>query len=257
MRQNQWFSITLKPCTIIRQIPHLTGVIMNKLMVIYGKGFTVVRLCYKMTHNDDFYPNMNLRSCHASFGSTMRKRNRIMCVPLEKIRGMSANDILDEVGIRGEVPIRLNRVFEHFGITVAPYDFTEMELSPELVDIVNKRGNILGMIISDGDRAGILYNKHDTPNRQRFTIAHELAHCAQADGHITRFVEFRRDRESNDEKEIMANIFAGELLIPKESLLEFCHNNVAPSVDLLAKAFAISINVMKARLTHLGVIHGC
>jgi len=184
-----------------------------------------------------------------------KRKVKLMCKPLEKIRGKSADEILKLVGISDEVPMPLDPILEYFNISANPFDFTSIESLDGMVDVVKKRGNILGMIMSKDDHAGIFYRHSDTPHRQRFTIAHELGHCALADGLIEEFIEFRHDEASEDPLEVAVNIFAGELLIPKKSLLNLYEAMKIPCTCLLSELFGVSQNVMRERMKVLGLTH--
>jgi len=198
---------------------------------------------------------MDMETYRISLDNIAQKERRecFMCAPLEKIRDKSAAALLEKVGLSETVPVPLEPILEHLGISAVPFDFSEVEEA--LAETVAQRGNILGMMVSKGDEAGILYRKADSVNRQRFTIAHELGHCAFASKEVSRRIEFRNDKKSNDPKEIDANTFAGELLIPEKSLRMLHDGTTLPRVDLLAKAFVVSENVMKARLDALGLSH--
>jgi len=209
-----------------------------------------------MSNKGNFCVEMDIETYQISLNNVIQMKRRghsIMCAPLEKIRGKSAAAILEAIGLSETVPVPLDPILEYLGISAVPFDFSEVE--DALAETVSRRGNILGMMISKGDSAGILYRKSDSVNRQRFTIAHELGHCALAPKVITRRIEFRNDKKTNDLKEIDANTFAGELLIPEKSLRMLYDETVMPIVSLLAKAFAVSENVMRARLDVLGLNH--
>lgn len=69
-------------------------------------------------------------------------------------------------------------------------------------------------------------------------------------------IEFRIDSQSDDSREIDANTFAGELLIPKKILLQLIGNGnliKEESIPNLSKMFMVSENVMKARLNFLKI----
>jgi len=103
--------------------------------------------------------------------------------------------------------------------------------------------------------------------RQRFTVGHELAHYLLHSGdavHVDdRFVLMRRDgrsAEGVDPREIEANLFAAELLMPEEFL---SHDiNAFGGVDVLdeeqvrrlAKRYGVSEQAMTIRLTTLGFL---
>jgi Zn-dependent peptidase ImmA (M78 family) len=127
----------------------------------------------------------------------------------------------------------------------------------------------------DGELSGLAYvrdgvpiigvNTLHTPARQRFTLAHELAHIqlhrTELEGavHVDRG-SLRRDALASagtDPTEIEANTFAAELLMPTDLLMAALGGH---SVDLeddeavasLAKRFKVSEAAMRYRLSSLG-----
>jgi Zn-dependent peptidase ImmA (M78 family) len=132
-------------------------------------------------------------------------------------------------------------------------------------------GNLSGFIVRDkGKRTLIGANKSHHPNRQRFTIAHELGHYLLHAGHTVHLDEGRvaftvnlRSSESskgedNDERE--ANLFAAELLMPAKFLredlegveLDLLGNNKL--LAELAKKYSVSLQALTFRLTYLRYI---
>lgn len=104
----------------------------------------------------------------------------------------------------------------------------------------------------------IEYKSSEIPLRQRFTIAHELAHHMLGhtnEGH--KYREFQDDvskfnlREA-DPFEIQANKFAAELLMPKEAVEYLIMEKNITSLNKLAELFQVSTVAMKYRLTNLG-----
>ncbi len=108
-------------------------------------------------------------------------------------------------------------------------------------------------------------NTLHAPTRQRFTLAHELAHVELHRRELEYAVHvdlgsLRRDAlaaEGVDPIEIEANTFAAELLVPTEFLISALEGR---SVDLeddkavmaLAKRFKVSDAAMRYRLSSLG-----
>src|SRR5207245_482886 len=99
------------------------------------------------------------------------------------------------------------------------------------------------------------------PNRQRFTIAHEIGHLLLHRGatfHVDEKspIGFRNDRSSmaTDEKEIEANQFAAELLMPRNFLDRDLGGLVEEieaeeAVDRLARKYQVSVQAMTVRLS--------
>jgi Zn-dependent peptidase ImmA (M78 family) len=128
-----------------------------------------------------------------------------------------------------------------------------------------------GFIVRDkGKRALIGANKAHHPNRQRFTIAHELGHYFLHAGYTVHLDEGRlaytvnlRNSESsrgedNDERE--ANLFAAELLMPAKFLredlegLELDLLGDSKFLTDLAKKYSVSLQALTFRLTYLRYI---
>lgn len=143
-------------------------------------------------------------------------------------------------------PVPVDRIAKELGIRVqyAPFD-----------------GELSGMaFVKDGKPIAGVNSLHH-PNRQRFTLAHEVAHILldrnliESEVHVDRG-SLRRDTLASagvDPVEIAANAFASELLMP-EQLLEAVLGG--RPVDLedddliasLAKRFKVSEAAMRYRL---------
>lgn len=196
---------------------------------------------------------------------------------LEKLKGKTSEDILSTYGDKSKFPVDIVAIAQDIGIRLGSTDFTELEKKDSFKDIVKERGHILGAVTFKDDKLSIVYHnalhdKEETDDdsqfknlsdvdkkdkiirRQRFTIAHEIAHCClhMNDDSVVH-IEYRTDQtnyESPLERE--ANIFAGELLIPKDFLRDLClilKNKV--SLSYLADVFKVSKHVMEARLNYL------
>jgi Zn-dependent peptidase ImmA (M78 family) len=111
--------------------------------------------------------------------------------------------------------------------------------------------------IKDGQRY-IVYNAVHHPNRQRFTIAHELGHhlmdykmLAQS-VHVDRGV-LRRDSMSSggiDEIEIAANAFAACLLMPERLIRLVLRQSIDLEDEALVGQLARKFGVSSAALTN-------
>ena len=98
----------------------------------------------------------------------------------------------------------------------------------------------------------IIYNPTEPPVRQRFTIAHELAHFVLNHGARDRDTPDNFTMAVHDQKEVAANKFAVCLLIPKSFVDAIVQVNMVRSLPKLAKIFGVSKVAMSYRLKELG-----
>ena len=118
-----------------------------------------------------------------------------------------AQKILKEIQINNP-PVDINNILQHLGINLLPYAFPE-----KVSAILLKENNMFVVGVND---------KHH-PNRQRFSIAHEIGHFLI---HKDRpFVDsftagetFYRDGIGDEKLEKEANFFAANLLMPAEKI---------------------------------------
>jgi Zn-dependent peptidase ImmA (M78 family) len=163
----------------------------------------------------------------------------------------NADELLEELEIRS-APIPVEQIAETLGAKVSFEPFS---------------GNVSGMLHQDGGRITIGVNSNQTPRRQRFTIAHEIGHLRMHKetmiiDKVVR-IDYRDETSSQavDNKEIQANSFAAELLMPRSLLVEEVNKWAAShsSVDYeqladdLSEVFLVSQTAMNYRLTNLGI----
>lgn len=152
------------------------------------------------------------------------------------------------------------------GVTAAPVPIER---------IVKVRGVRVEYAPLDSELSGLAHIRNDVPiigintlhapTRQRFTLAHELAHVElhrhelEDAVHVDRG-SLRRDAlaaEGVDPIEIEANTFAAELLVPTEFLISALESSPVDLEDdkavvALAKRFKVSDAAMRYRLISLG-----
>jgi Zn-dependent peptidase ImmA (M78 family) len=175
------------------------------------------------------------------------KRGRAKLDPEER-----ASLVLEECGIKSP-PVPVAEIAEGRGVAVR-----HMPLKDELS----------GMIFVKNDMPVIVVNSLHHANRQRFTIAHELGHHVLhmsdigSEVHVdTKYFVMARDENSSkgfDRKEIEANRFAAELLVPKRFLRRELKGRVidvedAPLIAELARAFEVSPQMMSIRIGQLAI----
>lgn len=117
----------------------------------------------------------------------------------------------------------------------------------------NLPDNISGRINYDFNKNSyiITVNENHHPNRQRFTIAHELGHYVL--GHGSKEDVLYRNGDS-DPDEVEANAFAAEILMPKGVIRHLIFEQDITDIRILAKKLWVSDDAMYYRLRNLGLI---
>ena len=152
------------------------------------------------------------------------------------------------------VPVAIDRVAQRLNLTMEAGALGE---------------DVSGMLIIRGERGAIGYNSAHARVRQRFTIAHEIAHFllhAKRSGKpqlfIDRYLSFRRDATSStgaDREEVEANKLGAALLMPRRLVQQEIRNNELnlddnEGISFLAKRFQVSDAAMTNRLANLGIL---
>jgi Zn-dependent peptidase ImmA (M78 family) len=168
---------------------------------------------------------------------------------------------------RKKIKLIVEMLLKEHGLTSIPID-------------VDQVASILGAEIRSDklqdDLSGFAYQKHGTRLigvnseepyfRQRFTIAHELGHLflhKQKSVNYDQGIMLMRDshsREGTDVKEIEANRFAAELLMPEEQIrkdlssrgrIDLMTDDSREIIGELADRYEVSFQAMAIRLTTL------
>lgn len=179
------------------------------------------------------------------------KRGGIMSQILKYIYKKSPEQLLIDNNISFNPPIDLKRLIKNLNINVKEKDFSEIEIKSGL-----PKDSILGATLLIDDYLMLYYKKYDNKRNnhgERFTLAHELGHCAlHAEDLKINHLELRNEIfNKNNKKEWDANTYAGKLLIPQKSLMYIYNRLLIPSLKTLAEIFDVSTGVMKERLEEL------
>lgn len=142
-------------------------------------------------------------------------------------------------------PVRIERIAKGLGLELRSGDLRDVS----------------GVLVRQGNSAIIGTNSTQSPQRQRFTIAHELGHFLLHEGitnHVDRSyrVNFRsaESAQATNVEEIEANYFAASILMPKHMLDELSAEEALdndPMVKDLARRFQVSGLAMSLRLANL------
>ena len=118
-----------------------------------------------------------------------------------------------------------------------------------------------GMLRKNGDAFEILVRKGMSPERTRFTIAHEIGHLFLHCGYIVDQEKWEATddvyHEGEYEKEIQANEFASALLMPKNRFRAYIEDHSEGNkVDMasVARSFHVSIASAISRAKKLKII---
>jgi Zn-dependent peptidase ImmA (M78 family) len=161
-----------------------------------------------------------------------------------------ARELLERLNVQN-VPVSVDKIAKAVGAQVV-FSPLDDELS--------------GMVLVKGDRMLIGVNSLHHPNRQRFTIAHEIGHLELHRRFITdkihvdkKFTVLMRDPNSatgTDRLEIEANRFAAELLMPEWAVRRLLERELIDidddrTVADLAKKFRVSRQALQYRLINI------
>lgn len=165
-------------------------------------------------------------------------------------------------------------LFDKYGVSAAPID---VEAICEYQNITIRRRDFEEALSGfayqkDGEKV-IGVNADEGPLRQRFTIAHELGHLFLEPRENIKYdkqfaMQYRNglSSEGTDVKEIEANFFAAELLMPEELLKndieQYTRENSGKTLDFeddevvgyLAGKYQVSRHAMSVRLASLHYI---
>lgn len=116
---------------------------------------------------------------------------------------------------------------------------------------------VSGMLVKRaGEDPEIYVHAADSPNRRRFTCAHELGHYYKRSATGDTEWEYVEHRDlltsaGNDPEEIYANKFAASLLMPREEVER--RRQEGQGLPTLAYEFGVSEDAMRFRLVNLGL----
>jgi Zn-dependent peptidase ImmA (M78 family) len=157
--------------------------------------------------------------------------------------------LLSEVGII-EPPVDVDRIATTLNISVA---YAKMADS------------LSGFLSTRGNKRVVGINARHHRNRQRFTLAHEIAHVLlehdTGDVHVDKGIVLYRNTDSavrSARIEVDANRLAAELLIPKQMLkddlseLDAFDAITDDDIESLASRYEISISALLNRLGDIG-----
>ena len=146
----------------------------------------------------------------------------------------NTRDLVWEILIREritELPVRASELCRNMGIPILLHEFED--------------GNSGASAMVNGSPI-ILVNRSNSPERQRFTAAHELGHIML--GHVGKYKLVNREPSPNDNPiEQAANVFASRLLAPA-CVLWGCNIRTADEIAVNCKISKQAAEYRAARM---------
>jgi len=167
-----------------------------------------------------------------------------MCVQHKNVK--NAGDLLRQLKIT-KIPIDVEKICAELDISITITDLSQVEKA-------HGGRPISGALILKNGEKDIIVNQDDIRERQRFTIAHELAHyflhhCEETVSSTERAIISFRGAKNKVEYE--ADQFAAELLMPLEHIIRLYEELPLPYITALALKFDVSKAAMRYRLDSL------
>jgi len=162
---------------------------------------------------------------------------------------------------RQEIRKQVSKLLRENEVTHSPVPVEKIAQSLNIqVRFEEADDDLSGALIRDPKgRVVIGVNSAHHPNRQRFTVAHEIGHFILHKGislHVDEDFRVNLRDGSVNRDEIQANAFAAELLMPTE-FIEKDTKKLGQvdqqALERLARRYQVSARAMEIRLTNLGL----
>ena len=168
---------------------------------------------------------------------------------LRKVNSSTNLDLIDSVD-------KLLEFAKKEQVQIYPLDVVNLANKLE-IKVINKDlgGDISGTLYKDESNHWVIeVNSRHHENRQRYSIAHEIAHWCLDRFYKDKFEDdvFFRGADVTKE-EYRANEFASLILMPKDKIIDQIQAGIK-DIDVLAKAFKVSTIALRVRLKKLGMI---
>jgi Zn-dependent peptidase ImmA (M78 family) len=169
-----------------------------------------------------------------------------------------------------KIILKVSQLLRENGCNEAPVNVEAIAFSQGIeVRKTPAEDDLCGFLLKQPNGNAVIgVNAHHHPNRQRFTIGHEIGHFVlhQYDQvHVDKkFVLKLRNSDSGkgeDKEEVEANRFAAELLMPmvflEKDLSKFAVGGQLTDRGMaqLARRYQVSVQAMTNRLVSLGFIY--
>ena len=149
------------------------------------------------------------------------------------------------------LPIDVLAFCKKDGITVLPYSAREARQLAAILRAEDLMRRTDGFAVSVGKETVIFYDDACTPQRQRFTIAHEIGHIMLGDVGPVPTQRNAEPSAKDDPKEQAANVFASRILAPACVLWAL----KVQDAEQLAELCDISITAARYRCARMSLLY--
>lgn len=180
-----------------------------------------------------------------------------MCKKLSEIHNKKPEDFLSEGFC---IPVDIESILKKWEIDCFSVDFDLIQNTLPFAG-----STITGLSYARNDDIIIFYEKNEDYKKNRFTMAHELAHCClHMDVNSACHIELQTSKDFlyksnrklkifNPKKEKEADKFARDLLIPTNPLIQILNKNLLNDINELAELFCVPIDVVQKKLEDIRV----
>ena len=144
-----------------------------------------------------------------------------------------------------KLPVKPKRIARSLGLDVRRFPMSD-------IDDRHPDHGLSGKFEMEGKVPVCYYNPDEPKVRQRFTIAHEIGHFVLGHGNSFRDPVSNFSRDGYDYREVQANQFAAQLLMPEIAINYMIQKRNVTRLKELAEIFSVSQVAMDYRLQNLG-----
>lgn len=195
------------------------------------------------------------------FTAYKKRGDANMCIKIREVNSLTPEMVLQKFWDQA-VPVDVTYILKNAGVFYQKKDFSKLESSLG----IEKNDAILGLALSRGNDLGILCSTKLDKTSINYVLAHELAHCVlhlkpSAEYHVELklskdlFSENRTisiiSRYLDSRKELQADRFAADLLVPTNALQQFLKKKQSIDIASIANNFQVSKEVVRLKILNL------
>lgn len=184
-----------------------------------------------------------------------RAQARPAMLSLQAGHATQLGKVFSNIGVKAMPARKAQEVLQRYWDRTLPVNPEQIATAAGIeVEYSNDLDGCSGEYCRKGERVRIFVNANEASVRQRFTLAHELGHHFMNHGPAFRDGPAAFSVRPRDRKEVEANRFAAELLMPRDAVGFAIHRWNKKTLAELADTFHVSQLAMDIRLQTLGIV---